>query len=644
MSNYAGVTVDDDDDGIIEIRSSSHRNQSKTKSFFRSQSKVSTASSSSSTSTTTNSSTSTSDATSPSGSLSPCRSNRRPSPSSSSTATARRSGSSTYRPSNTYTPRQGQPPPPLLRSPSEHVHFTIAPIAPTILKTTGVWSEGFGDEEGNEDEFGSWDPKGLWSGQDTAGNGKRGKGKTAGLYGSFGMVGGESDKEGQSSEGTPVELVYVPPFESNYSLGMGDDGDIEEYKEPRDVIGRKAQVYQTGVTRNVGLTDSNGTSIPSPSTSPSELISSRGSRIGHRRWSSTEVEYGCYAFAGPDLGDDYYHARRSDQDHDGVFPLPSSSATALGGGGGLSASGNERQRERVRERRTVVQGGEERQSRSRSRSESRTPSPAYISSSVSTAPTPTASNGQAPRKRSSSASATQATPSISAGPDLLFPPRGRTLTPQSQPLLSQPQSRGRSSTRTTSSSSSFDREGSLVGSPIGCLSIDGLVRTGGREKEKDREIERGRERRGRERTSEKILAGSEIEPAVSLDSKFPSTTSSCSSSTSTVMGLPSSDAIGVDVRPELAPSNPSPTKLRLPPLILPPPHLVRPSTSFTAVSTSTPASPIINTFTTATSKKGLASPTTSSSGEHTIVGKAVDIVSSAGVFLGLWQHSSKSEG
>lgn len=642
MSNYAGVAVDDDDDGIIEIRSSSHRNNSKTKSFFRSQSKVSTASSSSSTSTTTNSSTSTSDATSPSGSLSPCRTNRRPSPSSSSTATARRSGPSTYRPSNTYTPRQGQPPPPLLRSPTEHVHFTIAPIAPTILKTTGVWSEGFGDEEGNDDEFGSWDPKGLWSGQDTtyAGNGKKGKGKTTGLYGSFGMVGGESDKEGQSSEGTPVELVYVPPFESNYSLGMGDDGDVEEYKESRDVIGRKAQ----GVAGSVGLTDSNGTSIPSPSTSPSGLISSRGStRTGHRRWSSTEVEYGCYAFAGPDLGDDYYHARRSDQDHDGVFPLPSTSAAAPGGGG-LSASGNERQRERVRERRTVVQGGEERQSRSRSRSESRTPSPAYISSSVSTAPTPTASNGQVPRKRSSSASAT---PSISAGPDLLFPPRGRTLTPQSQPLLSQPHSRGRSSTRTTSSSSSFDREGSsVVGSPIGSMSIDGLARTGGREKEKDKEIERGRERRGRERICEKILAGSEIEPAVSLDSKFPSTTSSCSSSTSTVMGLPPSDAIGVDIRPELAPSNPhtSPNKLRLPPLILPPPLLVKPSTSFTAVSSSTPASPIINTFTTTTSNKGLASPTTSSSGDHTIVGKAVDIVSSAGVFLGLWQHSSKSEG
>ena len=534
-----------------------------------------------------------------------------------------------------------------------------------------MWSEGFGDEEGNDDEFGSWDTKGLWSGEDPyAGNGKKGKGKTAGLYGSFESVGGESDKEGQSSEGTPVELVYVPPFESNYSLGMGDEGGFEEPEKHRDVVGRKAQVHQTGVIRNVGLTNRNGTSIPSPSTSPSGP-SKVSSKPGHRRWSTTEVEYGCYAFAGPDLGEDYYYARRSDQEYDGVFPLPSSSAAALNGGG-LSTSGSERQRERERERRTVVKGGE-RQSRSRSRSQSRTPSPAFVSSAVSTAPTPTASNGLVPRKRSSSASASSGAAGTMTN-DLLPLPvqRGRTLTPQSQSLLSQPQSRGRSSTRTTSSSSSWDREGSTsVGSPIGGLSIDSLVRSGGkeREKEKDRESERGRERRGRERTSEKVLAGSEIETAVSSgarsssgsgsrttrevgdannqkimpDSKI-SSTSSCSSSTSTVMGPPPANAIVVDIRPELALSIPPPTKLRPSPLIPPPPLPVKPSTSFTAVSSSTPTSPIFNTFATTTSNKGLASPTTASSGEHTIVGKAVDIVSSAGAFLGLWQHSSKSEG
>ena len=674
MRSYAGASVDDDDDeddDIIEMRSSSHRNHTNPKSLFRSQSKVSTASSSSSTSTasttTTDSSASSShastDTTSPAGSLSPCRTNRKPSPSSSSTATARRSSSSTYRPSNTYTTRRGQPVPSLMRTP-EQVHFTIAPIAPTILKTTGVWSEGFGDEEGNEDEFGSWDTKGLWPGQDTyAGNGKKGKGKIAGLYGSFGLV-GESDKEGQSSDGTPVELVYVPPFESNYSLGIGDDDGSEEYKEPeeyRDAIGR-TRVHQNGVT--VALTDGNG-----PSTlSPSGPVSSRGSsRTRHHQWSSTEEEYGCYAFGGPDLGEDYYYARRSDQGHDGVFP--SLSSVSPPDGGRLSTSGSDRQRERERERRTVVQGGEERQSRARSRSQSRTPSPAFISS---TAPTPTVSNGQVSSGRKKCSAS--ATPSAAAGPmtnDFLSPPvqRGRAVTPsqsQSQ-LLSQPQSRGRSSTRTASSSSSWDRE--VGNSPMVNLSFDGLVRAGGREreKEKERESERGRERRGRERTSEKMLAGSEIETAASSGARAgsgsstrttrdvgkinnrvvpdSSTISSCSSSTSTVMGPPPSGAIVVDIRPinkeQEHRTNPPPTKFRPPPLIPPPPLLAKPSTSLTAVSSPSPASPIISTFTTSTSNKGLASPT-ASSGEHSIVGKAVDIVSSAGAFLGLW-HSSKSE-
>ena len=83
----------------------------------------------------------------------------------------------------------------------------------------------------------------------------------------------------------------------------------------------------------------------------------------------------------------------------------------------------------------------------------------------------------------------------------------------------------------------------------------------------------------------------------------------------------------------------SPSKLRLPPLIPPPPLPAKPSTSFTAVSSS-PGSPI-SAFTT---PKGLASPTSAGSGEHSIVGKAVDIVSSAGAFLGLWQHNTVPEG
>jgi len=698
----------------------------------------------------------------------------------------------------------------------------------------------------------------MWLRQDTsADNVKKGKGKTAGLYGSFEMGGG-SDKEGQSSDGTPVELVYVPPFGSNYSIGLGDDEgyggyiDEDEYKEPeehQDVMDMMAQggttwdVYhhRTGVTGSAGLGHSNGMSIHSksspPTTAPIPIASARsptpglptvvvddqtatsalsssgqvqsrgGSKTGNQQRSSVDEMDAYDFFSGPDLGEDYYYARRGGRgyDRDGFIPSPPSSAAAALGGG-FSTSESERQRERERERRTVIPGGEERQSRSRSRSQSRTPSPALISSPGSTAPAPTTSNGQVQtgRKRSSGTPSGPACfmPASSLTTDLLSPPsqRGRTPTqPQSQPqLLSQPQLRGRSSTRTASTSSWEGESGSSVGSsPMGSLSPDGLVRAGGREREREeREHEKGRERRGRERTSGKMLSASEVESAassgvragsgsssasttrnaggaggaggrVAMDS---STTSSCSSSTSTVMGPPPSNAINVSISPinrdqehkpnflqqqvecmcraeeeqrrrvhptpssspavgmrmsvppgarsgvceehatidqkdkaqgstpsvscdsttltgttfppsmaELVPSVPppppslsspirphagvghtrpssysegvplsmalsSPSKLRPPPLNPPPPLPAKPSTSFTAVSSSSPASPIISTITTTTSNKGLASPTSASSGEHTIVGKAVDIVSSAGAFLGLWQHSPIPEG
>ena len=848
MRSYTGSPEEDEDDDLIEMRSSS-RNYTKTKSLIRSQSKVSTASSSSSTSTastnTTNSSSTSSshtssDTTSPAGSLSPARISRKTS-SCFSTATARRYSSSTFRPSvNTCTTRRGQPPP-LIRTSSEH-HVTIAPIAPTILKTTGEWSEGFGDEEGSDDGFGSWNTKGMWSGQDTSAcSGKKGKGKAVGFDGSFGMGGG-SDKEGQSSEGTPVELVYVPPIGSNYSIGTGDDGfegydgygghfDEDEYKELEEyqaAIGSKAReggewdIYHhlTAVTGSVGLGDSNGISIPSrsspPTTAPIPIVRSptpglptvvvddqtttalsssgqarsRGARTGNRQRSSVDEEDAYDFFGGPDLGEDYY-ARTGSRGYDraGFVPSSPSSVAAAALNGGFFTSGSERQRERERERRAVV-NGQERQSRSRSRSQSRTPSPAFMSSSVSTPPVPATSNGQvqSSRKRSSSASAAPSGPATfsTAGPspsDLLSPPsqRGRTVT-QPQPQL---QPRGRSSTRTASSSSSWEREGSssVGSSPIGSLSPDGLVGAGAREKVKvkEKEKERGRERRGRERTSEKILRVSEVASAassavragsgssststtrdsggangrVATDFNFSSTTSSCSSSASTIMGPPQSNAIPVNISPiikdqehlpnflqqqevaymrraeeerrrrvhptpsnspvvgmtmpvlpgaqsgmfeehvavdqrgraqgstpsgttgtnspsitEQVPSVPlpppmlshtgvgharsssysesvplsttlsSPSKLRPAPLIPPPPLPAKPSTSFTAVSSSSPVSPISTT----TSNKGLASPTSAGSGEHTIVGKAVDIVSTAGAFLGLWQHSSMSEG
>ncbi|KAF8967754.1 hypothetical protein BDZ97DRAFT_510017 [Flammula alnicola] len=302
---------DDDDDGILEMRSSSstYRTHSSTSTLKpkpkkppRSQSKVSTASSSSSTSTSTTTSNSsashsTTGTSSPSSSLSPSRrtgsssnllhhktsSSSMSTSASNATATAtsnsgdndhtaqRRLSHSNYRPSGY---RRG--PPPLIRTPSEHVHVTIAPIAPTILKTGGAWAEGFGDEGASDDGFGfgaGWPwaaaaggggvggalgsgnekrgksglrspvPGGHGHGHGQDGYGSAGYGSSGGGsgngYGPFGTgragggrgfhiatgmglgLGGDDERgeDAQGSDGTPVELVYVPPFGSNYSMG-----------------------------------------------------------------------------------------------------------------------------------------------------------------------------------------------------------------------------------------------------------------------------------------------------------------------------------------------------------------------------------------------------------------------------------------
>jgi hypothetical protein len=64
---------------------------------------------------------------------------------------------------------------------------------------------------------------------------------------------------------------------------------------------------------------------------------------------------------------------------------------------------------------------------------------------------------------------------------------------------------------------------------------------------------------------------------------------------------------------------------------------VKPSTSFAAVSSPQIAAIVSPISGGHGSAGGLSSPTTAAVSENTtIVGKAVDIVSSAGVFLGLW--------
>lgn len=105
---------------------------------------------------------------------------------------------------------------------------TIAPIAPTLLKTTGAWEEGFGDEGGASDD-------GLWDyGVPTHGVNTRSDGND-----DRSIKGASKFDEEPSSDGTPVELVYVPPFGSIYGYGAqtywrnrrGETEDVEDEEE-----------------------------------------------------------------------------------------------------------------------------------------------------------------------------------------------------------------------------------------------------------------------------------------------------------------------------------------------------------------------------------------------------------------------------
>lgn len=555
---------DEEDDGIIEMRPTSHRNTPK-KQVMRSHSKVSTTSSSSSASTT---STSTSQS-----SYSPSRGDNLD-----STSTSRNRGLDSRRASSS-TQKPSRRPPPLIRRASD-IHVTIAPIAPTMLKTTGAWEEGFGDEGANSDDgLASWSER-MWVYSD-------GKGKRKG-----------SASEEQISDGTPVELVYVPPFGSNYSLGMGveeedeevyggEDG-YEEEEEDDDVVtfGRmkfnkdakvendRTEVDRETVMGNTGFGDyadgghDTAASLPIPiSDNPSSRSSlsrrtyMHGPQTGHvssvptvvvdqgRKGRSVQHVPDAYDFfSGPDLGEEYTGMRK------GLRGYPK-------GTGGRAAIDREAQSTSPRSASTALVEGErencslhrESRPRSRSRSHSRTPSPALLSSTPkpphqpSSSPltleipihasnslrTPVVAPTLAPdlERRSSSVSPSSAPVQTSA---LLYPPpRGRSYQDLAQPTRSQ--SRGRSSTRTpTSASSSWDRDraggpGNSSTSPIGSLSPDmgivgtiGVAYVGGRvdreklggERERDQrgrgDEQRGRDdgRRGRDRTTGKRLSAS----------------------------------------------------------------------------------------------------------------------------------------
>lgn len=250
----------DSDDGVIEIRPSSYRHSNQATPSAKRKAPPRSKSASSSSSTTT-SSTSTSSA------GTPVRQRRK-------SASAENSIPPSHLlsvppPTSAYRPR------PIHLSHSDppyRDHVTIAPIAPTLLKTTGAWEEGFGDEGGASDD-GLWDygvPRHGVNGRSSSKNGRNKQG-----------VGGRQEDE-PGSDGTPVELVYVPPFGSIYGYGaatywrnrgvVGEDGEgeteeIEGLEEPKTqpTNSSKDDIPEKTSPTKESLTHSPTTSSTSPS-------------------------------------------------------------------------------------------------------------------------------------------------------------------------------------------------------------------------------------------------------------------------------------------------------------------------------------------------------------------------------------------
>ena len=108
-------------------------------------------------------------------------------------------------------------------------HVTIAPIAPTLLKTGGAWAEGFGDEGASDDGFAGLGLGGLYNAAYGLGGGSASytaamdgawawnEGRARPSRGGSGEVRSVGRGEEEASEGTPVELVYAPPLGSGYA-------------------------------------------------------------------------------------------------------------------------------------------------------------------------------------------------------------------------------------------------------------------------------------------------------------------------------------------------------------------------------------------------------------------------------------------
>ncbi|KAM6497219.1 hypothetical protein JOM56_007692 [Amanita muscaria] len=399
----------------------------------------------------------------------------------------RSSTTSTYRPRPRLYPvthyssfRSGSECEPQLTRNKRHsqVHVTIAPIAPTILKTTETgydqWAEGFGDEGGSDD--------GLWGGR----------------WGSYNeQAEGCKERDRRQTDDdvtTPVELVYVPPpFIGRFSLNIDTGTEEEDFD-----VG----VEEERIEGEMGVDDT------------------RCSYPKSRRITDDSM-----LFASPSDSSAASTITPSSPNPAAVDTLsqPSHASSQPNGAPQTTFSESTFHESHFRLS-SPEEGSSASPTSSRSRSRSRTPSPFIDSPETVQNLSP-----DALFTRPTSSSPTAVLPSSS----LLAPPVQRGRSSSYQDLASRgQQARGRSSARTPSSQSDREKNGSGE-SPIGSLSPDssfirvtsavgGVYASGRLDKERQKDKERREEReqcrdRGRERERGRDRTGKRLSQSLSPD-------------------------------------------------------------------------------------------------------------------------------
>ncbi|KAF7430960.1 hypothetical protein PC9H_006675 [Pleurotus ostreatus] len=445
----------------------------------------------------------------------------------------------------------------------EHpIHVTIAPIAPTFLKTSSLGEEESVEEGypwsgfGFDNDFGyGCDPFGWGSmhGGRVAGGGQVPENGSTGAWSAPGA--GGNMKRTQQEDGyipravraeTPVELVYAPRVGNGYNVryenpeivhredvnadsapsprrraqfSVGDPDDlVEDYQSPPELVGRvtvtpASPTHSPSSSVTLSATSrvyTNDNGVPTP---PAIQVGGNGVD------GDDPYDY----FGGPDLGEDFSSTSsgrrwtKKPQPPQKVAPPEE------------DERGRERERSRSRSR-SNSRSNSASLSVSRSRSRSRTPSPSLVSAntSSSTSPeqtlnarqnkSPSASPGISPvnlPKRSGSFELRQTSP-----PAMLSPPlRGRSIGGAGSG-----ESRGRSITRTPSSSFSDRERSSCQSSPIGSSSpegssiglsgtaIYGVYANGRVGVERDRDAKGTERQRGRPRIGRNLSSSTSVSP------------------------------------------------------------------------------------------------------------------------------------